>query len=241
MLQPRHQMRLGLHRRECVDTSVLSLHLPRPRHRYRDLRCRVDANLLHRFRHPSGTGEDDPKSRAGPGFRAPHGVSEPFRSPRFFVVPSGRAERGKITDMNEVKDPFGGSSHSSASPDEVWAVWTNPAEWPGDVIVMAAIDGPFAVGAKITMRVKRHPPLRLIVTRVEAQRLWTAEARAPGVTETIHHLIESTESGTLITQRSVFTGPLASIAGRLLGRTLRKTFEATTAHFGRLAEGRATS
>ena len=145
-----------------------------------------------------------------------------------------------MTDMGEAKDPFGGSSHCSASAEDVWAVWTNPAEWPGDVIVMAKIDGLFAVGAKITMRVKGHPPLRLTVTRVEAPMLWTGVARAPGLTETIEHLIEPTDSGTLITQRTVFTGPLASIAARILGGTVRKTFEATTAHFGRLAERRAS-
>ena len=105
---------------------------------------------------------------------------------------------------------------------------------------MAKIDGPFAVGAKITMRVKGHPPLRLTVTRVEAPMLWTGVARGPGLTETIDHLIEPTDSGTLITQRTVFTGPLASIAARVLGGTVRKTFEATTAHFGRLAERRAS-
>ena len=145
-----------------------------------------------------------------------------------------------MTDMGEAKGPFGGSSHSSASAEDVWAVWTNAAAWPGDVIVMAKIDGPFAVGAKITMRVKGHPPLRLTVTRVEAPMLWTGVARVPGLTETIDHLIEPTDSGTLITQRTVFTGPLASIAARALGRTVRKTFEATTAHFGRLAERRAS-
>ena len=145
-----------------------------------------------------------------------------------------------MTDMGEAKGPFGGASHSSASAEDVWAVWTNPAEWPGDVIVMAKIDGPFAVGAKITMRVKGHPPLRLTVTRVEAPMLWTGVARVPGLTETIDHLIEPTDSGTLITQRTVFTGPLASIAARVLGGTVRKTFEAMTAHFGRLAERRAS-
>jgi hypothetical protein len=145
-----------------------------------------------------------------------------------------------MTDMGEAKGPFGGSSHSSASAEDVWAVWTNPAEWPGDVIVMAKIDGPFAVGAKITMRVKGHPPLKLTVTRVEAPMLWTGVARAPGLTETIDHLIETTDSGTLLTQRSVFTGPLASIAAQILGGIVRKTFEATTAHFGRLAERRAS-
>ena len=142
--------------------------------------------------------------------------------------------------MGEAKGPFGGSSYSSASAEDVWAVWTNPAEWPGDVIVMAKIDGPFAVGAKITMRIKGHPTLRLTVTRVEASVLWTGVARVPGLTETIDHLIEPTDSGTLITQRTVFTGPLASIAAPVLGGTVRKTFEATTAHFGRLAERRAS-
>jgi hypothetical protein len=145
-----------------------------------------------------------------------------------------------MTDMDEAKGPFGGSSHSSASAEEVWAVWTNPAEWPGDVIVMAKIDGPFAVGAKITMRVKGHPPLRLTVTRVEAPTLWTAVARVPGLTETIDHLIEPTDTGTLLTQRTVFTGQLAPIAARILGATVRKTFEATTAHFGQLADRRAS-
>ena len=113
-----------------------------------------------------------------------------------------------------------------------------PPSGPGDVIVMAKIDGPFAVGAKITIRVKGHPPLRLTVTRVEAPMVWTGVARAPGLTETIDHLIEPTDSGTLITERSVFTGPLASIAARILGGRVRKTLEATTAHFGRLAETR---
>ncbi len=120
------------------------------------------------------------------------------------------------------------------------AVWTNPAEWPGDVIVMAKIDGPFAVGAKITTRVKGHPPLTSTVIRIEPPMLWTGVARAPGLTETIDHLIEPTDSGTLITERTVFTGPLASIAARILGGRVRKTFEATTAHFGRLAERRAS-
>ena len=61
----------------------------------------------------------------------------------------------------------------------------------------------------------------------------------PGLTETIDHLIEPIDSGTLITQRTAFTGPLAD-AARMLGEMVRKTFEATTAHFGRLAERRAS-
>jgi len=39
-----------------------------------------------------------------------------------------------MTDMGEAKGPFGGASRSSASAEDVWAVWTNPAGWPGDVM-----------------------------------------------------------------------------------------------------------
>jgi hypothetical protein len=105
---------------------------------------------------------------------------------------------------------------------------------------MAKIDGPFVVGAKITMRVKGHPPLRLAVTRIDPTMRWTGVARVPGMTETIDHLVEPTDGGTLITQRSVFSGPLASIAARLLRGTVRKTFAATTAHIGQLAEQRTS-
>jgi hypothetical protein len=59
-----------------------------------------------------------------------------------------------MTDVGEGKGPFGGSSHCSASAEDVWAVWTNPAEWPGDVVAMAKIGGPFAGRGKITTRVK---------------------------------------------------------------------------------------
>jgi hypothetical protein len=141
-----------------------------------------------------------------------------------------------MADMGDLQGPFSGSARSSASAEDVWAVWTNPAEWAGDVIATAKIDGPFAVGAKITTRVKGYPPLTSTVTRIEPPTSWTGVAKAPGLTQTIDHLIEPTDSGTLITERTVFTGPLASIAARILGGRLRKTFEATTAHCARMAE-----
>ena len=105
---------------------------------------------------------------------------------------------------------------------------------------MAKIDGPFAVGAKITTRVKGYPPLASTVIRIEPPRLWTGVAKAPGLTQTIDHLIEISDSGTMITERTVFAGPLAPIAARIFGRRLQKTFEATTANCGRLAERRAS-
>src|SRR5258705_10634989 len=99
-----------------------------------------------------------------------------------------------MTDMGEAKGPFGRASRSSASAEDVWAVWTNPAGWPGDVIVMAKIDGPFAVGAKITTRVKGHPPLTSAAIRIERPTFWPGLARAPGLTETIVHVMSTTDT-----------------------------------------------
>jgi hypothetical protein len=49
----------------------------------------------------------------------------------------------------------------------VWAVWTNPNTWAGGVISAAKIDGVFAIGAKITVRVKGYTPLTSEITRIE--------------------------------------------------------------------------
>jgi hypothetical protein len=69
--------------------------------------------------------------------------------------------------MSERLRSFEGQSTGSASPEAVWAVWTNPRIWPGGPIRSAKIDGDFAVGAKITTRVKGYTPLTSKVTRIE--------------------------------------------------------------------------
>ncbi|MFL6091103.1 MAG: hypothetical protein ACJ71Z_13295 [Aeromicrobium sp.] len=134
------------------------------------------------------------------------------------------------------RGPFEGSSQSSASAEAIWAIWTDPAVWQGGVIASASIDRDFALGAKITVRVKGYTPQTSTVTNIDAPRMWTGVANAPGLTLTYDHLIESTETGTVITERATMSGPLAGIAARLLGSRLAKTFTATTAHTARLAE-----
>ncbi len=95
------------------------------------------------------------------------------------------------------------------------------------------------VGAKVTTRVKGYPPLTSTIVRIEPPRMWTGVAKAPGLTQTIEHLVEPTDTGALLTEQTVFTGPLASIAARMLGARLRRTFEATT-DCARLAERNAS-
>ena len=138
--------------------------------------------------------------------------------------------------MSKPRRSFEGQSTSSASPEAVWAIWTRPDIWPGDVVASAKIDGDFVLGAKITTRVKGYAPLTSKVTRIDPPRVWTGVAKNPGLTMTIDHIIEAAESGTVITERATMSGPFAGVAARLLGSRLETTFKATTAHCARLAE-----
>lgn len=138
--------------------------------------------------------------------------------------------------MADARRSFAGSCRSTATPDHAWALWTDPARWLGGPIEAAKIDGPFQVGAKITTKVKGNRPLTSTITRIEAPRLWVGVAKAPGLTMTIDHVIDPVDTGIVLTERLTFSGPLAWLVARLVGRRIESTFAATTAHGAELAE-----
>jgi len=129
-----------------------------------------------------------------------------------------------------------GSCQSTASPAAAWAAWTNPRDWTGDAIQAAKIDGEFAVGARITIKAKGLPTVRLTVTGVEPQRRWTGVSKLPGLTMTFEHIAEPADAGTVLIERAILRGPLAAMAAWLLGNRLTTTFDANTAHCARVAE-----
>lgn len=55
---------------------------------------------------------------------------------------------------------------------------------------------------------------------------------------TYEHTIEDVEDGTVLTERVIMDGPLAGIAGQLMGKNLKKTFAGTTGRIAELAEAR---
>ncbi len=138
--------------------------------------------------------------------------------------------------MTTRRRSFEGTSTSSASPAAVWAAWTNPAEWPGGVIQKASIDGDFVVGAKITAKVSGGPTTTHTVTSMDPPRTWAGVSKFPGLTMTYEHEIVPVDGGTTLTERAVMSGPLAGIAAALIGKSLAKGFNETTARIARLAE-----
>jgi len=138
--------------------------------------------------------------------------------------------------MPDARRIFEGSSRSTATPEQAWAVWTDPSVWPGGPIASARLHDSFELGGKITTRVKGYMSLTSTITRIEPPRLWTGVAKTPGLTMTIDHVIEPQGDGVLLTERAVLDGPLAGLVARLLGRRMRSTYAATTAHAADVAE-----
>ncbi len=66
--------------------------------------------------------------------------------------------------------------------------------------------------------------------------MWLAVAKYPGLTMTVSHMIEPADEGSRLTECATLTGPLATVAARLIGGRLEKDFAGTTARIARLAE-----
>src|SRR4051794_3145886 len=107
------------------------------------------------------------------------------------------------------------SATSTATPEAVWATWTDVARWPqNEAIESAEIDGAFQPGATIRSKAKGFPRATLDLTVVDPPREWVDEASAPGVHMAYHHLIEPLDGGgTRLTERVVMTGPAARVVG----------------------------
>ena len=108
--------------------------------------------------------------------------------------------------------------------------------WPGGPIEFAELHGAFEVGSTITTKVKGNRRLTSTITRIDEPRCWVGVAKAPGLTMTIDHVIDPAETGVLLTERLTFSGPLASLASRLMGSRIESTFRLTTAHAAEVAE-----
>ena len=112
------------------------------------------------------------------------------------------------------------SERSSAAPAAVWALWADPARWPewNEQLESGEIDGELAVGAGVTVKIKRGGRMKLTVIALEPERLFADEAKLPGCRLGHEHRIDPAGSGCEITHRVYVKGPTSGLFSRLLGR-----------------------
>jgi hypothetical protein len=113
--------------------------------------------------------------------------------------------------------------------------------WPGGPIETAELHGAFEIGGKITTKVKGNRALTTTITRIDEPRLWVGEAKWPGLKMAIEHVIDPVDGGVLLTERSIFSGPLAGLLARLMRRRVESIYADTTAHAAEVAQAAAES
>jgi hypothetical protein len=128
-----------------------------------------------------------------------------------------------------------GSSRSTASVEDVWSVWTDPAGWLGGPVEAAELHGTFETGNTYTTKLRGFAKATATITRVDAPDLWISVVRATGLSITVEHAIEPFDGGTLLTERWTLSGPLAMPARLLRGSRIQSVQRDATAHLARVA------
>jgi len=132
------------------------------------------------------------------------------------------------------------SVETTASPQALWARWSDMAGWPhwNDGIERIEIDGPFAVGTTFTMTPPGDEPVRLRLVEIVPGQLFTDEMDGGDFVVRTAHRLESLESGgTRVVYRTEITGPAADQIGPELGPAITADFPDVVAKLVGLAQG----
>jgi hypothetical protein len=132
------------------------------------------------------------------------------------------------------------SVETTAAPEAIWALWADVANWGAwnPDIDKIEIDGPFAVGSRITMTPAGQDPVLLRVADLTESELFVDEAEFGGaVVRTIHRIDRVDADRRRVVYRMEITGPAAGEIGPQLGPAICADFPQTLAALVGLASG----
>lgn len=128
---------------------------------------------------------------------------------------------------------------TQASPGAVWKIWTDVENWNSwdHGIEFSTIEGPFAVGAKGTLKPKGGPLVHMVLTHVEQQKAFVDESRLFLAQIIVSHDIRERNGITLVTHQIEMKGPLAFLFAFLIGRKMKKNLPQEMRRMIAMAEG----
>jgi hypothetical protein len=129
---------------------------------------------------------------------------------------------------------------TGAVPGDVCAVWADVARWPEwDVELEAASveGGRLALGARVTLKPRRGPASRFVVSEFEPGEGYAFVTRLPLCDLVVRRRLgEGGDGDTAFTHEVSFVGPLSSLFGALLGGRLRAALPGVMENARRIAE-----
>jgi uncharacterized protein YndB with AHSA1/START domain len=120
------------------------------------------------------------------------------------------------------------SLETTASPAEVWRVWSDINQWPewNPDMKESRLDGPLKLGATGMINTRSGGKHDVVVTHYEDGHSFELESTAlPATKMAIRATVTPVNGGTRITQGFEPRGLLAPIVGPMMSGTILKTFE----------------
>lgn len=122
---------------------------------------------------------------------------------------------------------YGVSRSTTASPEAVWRVWSDPNNWSrwNSGIGSAEVDGPLANGTRGQMTTDRGSTHDVTFHDVVEGRGFSMSMAGPPLTKfTFNCEIVPNNGGSTIAQNVAISGPLAFLFGPMMGNEMAKHF-----------------
>lgn len=137
---------------------------------------------------------------------------------------------------------YGVSRATTASPEKVWLVWSDPNHWSrwNSGIASAELDGPIANGAKGKMTTNRGTTHEVTFSNVVEGRGFSMSMAGPLLASiTFSCEIAPNRTGSTIAQNVAIAGPLAFLLAPMMGAEMAKHFIPVLDDLARTAEAGA--
>jgi hypothetical protein len=131
------------------------------------------------------------------------------------------------------------STETSATQQEIWALWADVAGWPAwnADIEQIELTGPFAAGSTIRMSPIGQEPIELRIAEAVEPELFVDEADLGEiVVRTIHRAQQLDGGRTRVSYRMEITGPASDTLGPEIGPEISGDFPQTLAALVERAE-----
>jgi hypothetical protein len=134
---------------------------------------------------------------------------------------------------------YGTSVESTASPEQVWKIWSDMSTWGDWNPNVSTMDwqGSFTQGSEGVMNTRAGQHHKMKLAEVQAGRFFTLETSVvPGTTFRFNCRVEPAGGKTTISQMVEVKGPLGPILQGMLGPQVSKEFGTLLANLAKRAE-----
>jgi hypothetical protein len=134
---------------------------------------------------------------------------------------------------------YGTSVESTASPEQVWKIWSDMSTWGDWNPNVSTMDwhGAFAQGSEGVMNTRAGQHHKMKLAEVQAGRFFALETSVvPGTTFRFNCRVEPSGGKTKISQMVEVKGPLGPILQGMLGPQVSKEFGTLLANLAKKAE-----